>query len=227
MKGEPPGESGAPRPGPSAAVSPQIGVQNRREMFRPPYKQTWCGFLCLCSQFVLAKVQNKNVSACEPNLNVGGVNPVAAVAPVTVKSHFIVFQPFLLVQSLSNQQQKQVKKKNITRWAKPSLNLFFRRPCNHCEFRGCWEKYAVFCRHSGVTTCQVKVRVRQKVPKTDALLFFSVVKARRSPQVSTQNCSLEEKSLFIICLYLWKIIWGLCCFFCSRTVRHELQEECS
>lgn len=36
----------------------------------------------------------------------------------------------------------------------------------HCECRGCWETDDVFSRHSGVTTCPVRIRVSRKVPKT-------------------------------------------------------------
>lgn len=43
---------------------------------------------------MLSEVQNKNVSASEPDPNVGGVDLGAAVAPVTVKSHSSVFSTF-------------------------------------------------------------------------------------------------------------------------------------
>lgn len=150
-------------------------------------------FFCLYSRFVLSEVQNKNVSAFEPDLNVGGVDLFAAVALVTGKSFFLFFFILFFSFSLSNQQQKQVKnkknKKNkVTRWAKPTLNLFFRRPCNHCEFRGCWEKKqktAVFRRHSGVSTSQGQGS--SEGAKDGCFAFFSVVKARRAPQISTQT----------------------------------------
>lgn len=44
----------------------------------------------------------------------------------------------------------------------------------HCECRDCWETDDVFCRHSGVTTCPVRIRVSRKVPKTGSEVLMLV-----------------------------------------------------
>lgn len=67
-------------------------------------------------------------------------------------------------------------------------------------------KHAVLCRHSGVTTGQVKVRVRQKVPKTDALLSFVQWKAGRSPQSSTQ-AAVQKSRVYLLSVLIWKIVF--------------------
>ncbi|KAI4807423.1 hypothetical protein KUCAC02_027230, partial [Chaenocephalus aceratus] len=59
----------------------------------------------------------------------------------------------------------------------------------HCDYRGCWESFSVFFRHSGVTTCPVRIRVR-KVPKTGCEGTYS--RALGNAPGSNTHCPLNN-----------------------------------
>lgn len=59
----------------------------------------------------------------------------------------------------------------------------------HCDCRGCWENYDVFCRRSGVTNRPV--RVCWKVPKTGCQVFLSVMLKACQPVVTALHANYK------------------------------------
>lgn len=119
---------------------------------------------------------------------------------VTMGTHTLISQ--IQTSSLQNLQKL---KYSTCKWAikkKPSLQqlkqlLFlllyhsFKSSLLHCDCRGCWENYDVFCRRSGVTTRPVRVRVCRKVPKTVCQVFLSVMLKVCQPVVTSLHANYK------------------------------------
>lgn len=78
----------------------------------------------------------------------------------------------------------------------------FKSSLLHCDCRGCWVNDDTFCRHSGVTTCLVRIRVSRKVPKTDATSGF--VSCIEMSVCKVYSIYIVYIISFMISLYLWR-----------------------